>query len=106
MTQTPEDLEQQSNFNKGVWKIVLMIGVLLAISPFLAVDEDPFSLIRAAVNKAAVGSLAALMLCKAYVWFDEVFPGSISRVIGGNPIATAILTSSFLVCVAFLVAWA
>jgi hypothetical protein len=116
MTQSPEDLEQQQEWQRGARKLLLLVALLLVVSPLLCAKftiswsgllwEDPLSLVRAAVNKISIGILSSVMLAKAYVWFDQVWPGSMSKIIGGNPVATAILGSTFIACIAFLVAWA
>lgn len=106
MTQTDRDIEQQAEWLKGAWKIVVIVIVLLGISPFLIPGDDVLSLVRYAVKTVVIGLICSVMLARAYVWLDQVFPGSMSEKIGENPYASAMLACTFIGCVAYILACA
>lgn len=106
MTQTEHDIEQQREWLSGAWKILVIVVVLLAVSPFLIPGDDVLSLVRYAVKTVVIGLICSVMLARAYVWLDQVFPGSMSEKIGENPYATAMLACTFLGAVAYILACA
>lgn len=85
--------------------LTLIVLGLMAYSPAVCPDSDPFQVIRAGLMKFVAMAAALIGIPGAIIVLDRQWEGSIKRRIDEGNIAMAITLSAVVFAIAYVMAW-
>lgn len=102
MTQSAEDRMQLGHWFFGTMVVWTMTAILVFYSPKVCEAEDPSQLIRYAWRVIIGSGITIPALTGGFVFFDWIWPGSISKKVSEDAKACSYVVAAFLVALALL----